>query len=815
MKKLLFILILLLFNNFVFSQSFTIHGNIIDKQYKSPLIFVNIALLKEASGTISNDSGYFKLATPPFADTLKVSFVGYKSVSIPIFPHKNYHLKLEMESQDIQLSEVDVTPGRNPAFEILKQINKHKKQNDYYKYPEYKIQIYNKIEFALNNIDSSLFDNKALKPFDFMLNYADTSEFTGSKVLPVFMSETQSEYYSQRQPKRSKEIFLASKMSGVQNKSYSQFAGKMYSDLDIYQNIIPLFEKNFINPISAYARPYYKFLLMDSLWLDGNYCYYIRFIPRLKRELTFSGDMYIDTKSFAVKKIKARISSKANINYVKDLEVELSFQQIEGKYWFPKESTLKALLSLSDKQISIYGQKQTIYSHAEPRIAHPKKIFSEAKIKSKLASDSIFRDTNYWKKERPVDLSKMETGVYSMVDTMMKVPRFKFYQNFSTMIYSGYWEKGLFELGPYYTFYSYNAMEGNRYRIGGRTSNQFSTKIMLNGHLAYGDRDRKLKFGIGAWYVLKKSPRSLLKLNYVDDMQQLSNSSSAFMSDDILNSIFSVSENTDLLRNKAASIQLTHDWFDGLRSDLTIYGRDIYSSSYHHFQTATESFPFIRDMAIQFNTRFAFGEKYLEGEFERSAVPSDFPIINVSLMQAQAQLKPDYKLNYTKIAFNLEHNFLVGPMGYLEYRIDAGKLFGSVPYPLLELHAGNETYYLDNSAYNLMNYYEFASDSYASLMVTQHFDGFILSKIPLINTLKLRGLVFARSVYGYLSTKHQSIIQFPSTLYRLNSKPYLEAGVGIENLFKILRIDAIWRLSYTDHPNIQKFGIRAQIQVIL
>jgi len=821
-KYRLFLLILLagigkslLFSTNLQAQVNYIKGTIEDKNEHSPLVFVDIALKKAQTGTISNDSGQFVLQTPPFNDTLLVSFVGYDSYSLPIQANKSYYLNIKLESMDIEIGEVVVKPGKNPAFEILKKINKNKKKNNYYDYKEYQMQVYNKITIGLNNVDSNLFKTKAFKSFDFMMDYAFKSNFTHHKVLPVFMSETNSDYFYQKRPRKLNEIIKANKMSGFKNKSYSQFTGKLYADLDIYQGVIPLFEKNFINPISPYARPYYKYLLIDSMWISGNYCYHIQFIPRLKRELTFSGDMYIDRNTYAIKKIKARISPKANINFIKDLEIDMSFEQVMNKYWFPKENTLKAIFSLSEKQISFYGEKKTIYSHAIPHINNKEDIFTNVQKEQTITSNNIFKDSLYWKENRPVDIDQMSAGVYKMVDTLMKVPRFIFMQKLTTMLYTGYWEKGLFEFGPYYTLYSYNAIEGNRYRLGGRTSNKFSKKLMLNGYLAYGDLDKKFKYGAGAWYVLRKNPRTNIKLNYFKDLMQLSNSNNAFMSDDILNSLFSVSENTDLLNTEALSLQISHDWFDGLRNEMTAYGRQIHSSVYHPFQFNENNYHFINDYAIQLRTRFAYGEKYLNGEFERSYIPSDFPIINFYLLQGKWEI-PHYKSsNYTKLTLSFEHNFMFGPLGYFEYKLEAEKLIGKVPYPLLNLHAGNETYYLDTYAFNLMNYYEFASDENISVSATHHFNGFIFGKIPLINTLKLRSLVYAHAVYGRLSNAHSSIIALPENMYSLSKMPYIEAGVGIENVLKVLRIDAIWRLTYKQNPGIQTFGIRAMLQVDL
>jgi hypothetical protein len=79
--------------------------------------------------------------------------------------------------------------------------------------------------------------------------------------------------------------------------------------------------------------------------------------------------------------------------------------------------------------------------------------------------------------------------------------------------------------------------------------------------------------------------------------------------------------------------------------------------------------------------------------------------------------------------------------------------------------------------------------------------------------LKWREVVSAKGLIGDLSNRHENIMDFPEGLYQVND-PYLEASVGIENILKIFRIDTMWRLSYLDHDNIEKFGLRVLVQFV-
>jgi hypothetical protein len=144
--------------------------------------------------------------------------------------------------------------------------------------------------------------------------------------------------------------------------------------------------------------------------------------------------------------------------------------------------------------------------------------------------------------------------------------------------------------------------------------------------------------------------------------------------------------------------------------------------------------------------------------------------------------------------------------------VTLGKIFGTLPYPLLKLHEGNETYAYDPLSFNMMNYYEFVSDQYISLWAEHHFQGFFLNRIPLLRKLNWREVVSGNILYGSLSEKNESVMVFPEGLTSLG-KPYYEAGVGIENIFKLFRVDAMWRFSYLDHPFVVPFGIRVSMHL--
>ena len=361
---------------------------------------------------------------------------------------------------------------------------------------------------------------------------------------------------------------------------------------------------------------------------------------------------------------------------------------------------------------------------------------------------------------------------------------------------------GKFEYGPYYKLYSFNEIEGNRFMFGGRTSNDFSTKIMLNGHLAYGDKDNKFKYGLGFLYMINKLPRETFGVQYKHDIQQLGKSPNAFTEGNILSSLLKRNPNNKLTMVNQLEAHYEKEWFQGFSNTLKFRYRDISPTKFVPFGTTLDNggtpISGITSTELELRTRFTQNEKMVMGEFERVHLGGPFPIFNLYLtMGMKDALGADNE--YYKVDLSVEHTVEIPPLGNFYYLLSAGKLFGKVPYPLLHLHEGNETYAFDPYAFNMMNYFEFASDQYVSLSLEHHFHGFIMNRIPLFKKLKWRAVATAKGLWGTLSDKNNGALEnseaamlFPLGLSDVKD-PYFEASVGIENIFKFFRVDAMWR----------------------
>jgi hypothetical protein len=821
--RLLFALFfcLTLFPVALFAQVTKIMGSVHDGLTKEPMPFVNIIIKGTTIGTLTDFNGNYSLEFKEKGDSIRAFLIGYSGIAYKIQLSQFQAIDFELVPQNLNLPEVTIKYQGNPAEVLIKKVILNKEKNTLQSFQSYQYEAYTKIQLDANNISEKFRDRKLLKQFDFVWNYLDTSTLNGKSYLPVLITETMSDVYFRKSPRSKKEIIVASSISGLENASVSQFFGNLSEQVDVYKNFIPLFEKNFVSPVSDFAIDYYKFYLVDSAYIASKWCYHIMFKPRRKQELTFSGNLWIDDTSFAIKKFQMRIADDANVNFINDLEVEQEFEWTDNLFWMLTRDVLNAdfnILDNSKKTIGFYGHRTTLYLNFQFDVPENKRFF-RASTDVFIDPEATTKSKIYWDTIRPEKLSSKEQGIYTMVDSVKSIPLFRTYADIIYAIFTGYLSWGKFELGPYSKLFSYNAIEGARFRFGMRTANSFSKKIQIEAYLAYGTFDQKFKYGGDLIYMFSKNPRRDLTASFKYDIEQLGLSATAFSTDNILSSLFHRGPNNKLTMVRDYRVSYEHEWFTGLINRVHLIHREVFPLGSTEFiifpdqQTTPLFMNSIYTSEIRIDTRLSFRERFLAAEFARVTISSVYPIIQLSYSYGFPQVfKSDYE--YHRLVLNVSQWFHFATIGWSKYIVEGGKIWGTLPYPLLKIHDGNQTFFYDDNSSNLMNYYEFVSDNWLSASYTHHFGGLLFNKVPLIRKLKWREVAHVRAVYGTLSEKNAQYSYFPDNLRSFAKRPYYEAGVGIENIFKVFRIDAVWRLSHLDdagNAHVSKFGLFASL----
>lgn len=812
--------ILLSFPAFQLNAQTKVSGKIVDAVTREPLPFVNVIFKGTTTGATTDIEGNYSMSATQKVDSIIISYVGYNKVTRAVKNNVSQEINIGL-SQGVELAAIEVRPGENPAHRILRKIIANKDHNDREKLDAYEYEVYNKVEFDLNNISEDFKNNKLLKPFSFIFDNIDSSNAKEKPYLPLFMTEALSDFYYRKNPRTRNEVIKASKVAGVQNNSVSQFMGDMYQNVNIYDNTILVFGKDFISPISDNALLFYKFYLIDSMVIDGHKCYQLQFKPKRKQELAFTGNLWAADTTFGIIQIEMAIASDANINFINTTNVIQQYTYIDSVWMMHKERLVVDFnpFPIDQKKKSmmgIYGRKTASYSNFKINKPREDKFYSLTE-NLKVADDAFKKSEDYWKQHRLDSLSKNEKQIYHMVDTLQTLPIYHTWVDVLQIFVTGYKVQGNFEYGPYYNILSFNEIEGTRFRFGGRTSNQFSKWYELSGYLAYGNRDEKFKYSLGLRAFITKHPRAMVGMYYKNDNEILGQSQNGFTTDNILASVFRVTPLRNLTNTKEVRTFIEREWFTGFTTTLSFYNRQMFPLANFHYEyqktpNTTAFLDKINTSEIRLLTRLAYNEKYVEGEFSRVALGvTKYPVIQAQYTLGVKNLFGG-NYNYQKLTVNWDHRVRVSPIGYFDYVLEYGKVWGQVPYPLLELHGGNETYIYDLYAFNAMNYYEFVSDEYGSVNFLHHFDGFFLNRIPLMRKLKWREVVGGKALIGKVSDKNRQLLIFPDHLYDLHTGPYLEASAGIENIFKVFRIDGVWRFSYLDHAKALPFTVKASLQ---
>ncbi|MEO6884399.1 MAG: DUF5686 family protein [Bacteroidia bacterium] len=814
--RVLFFLFSLFCVSILSAQETKISGRVYDAKTREPLPFISVALQGTTIGTTTDVEGNYTISSDISADSIQFSYIGYTTFSHKIIHHQTQIVNVFLQPSEMDLPEITIRPGENPAHKILRKVIAHKPENDPDYLDAYQYQVYNKLEFDLNNLSEKFKNRKVFKPIKFVFDNIDSSNVKEKPYLPMFITETLSDVYYKKDPKYKQEIINASKVSGMQDASIAQFTGDMYQTFNIYDNSFLVATTSYFSPISNNGLLYYKYYLIDSLVLNGHWCYQIQFKPKHKQAFAFTGNIWIADTTFAVARLEMSLAPGTNIDFITEYNVIQDYKYID-KTWMLSTDKRIVDFAIQKNTMGVYGRKTTYYHNIVLHQPKPNDFYSKTD-NLVLQKGAVNRSDTYWKKNRPDSLSKEEKKIYQMVDSVESLPIYHTWFGIVSLLYTGYKTVGNFDIGPYGYMLSANQIEGTRIRMGGRTSSNFSSWYELSGYAAYGFTDQKLKYGIGFKTFVSHKPREIIGITYKNDYEILGTNDNIVPTDNLLTSLFSRSPLNNLTKVEEVHAYYDKEWFPGFGTVFSFIGRTMiplgdFKYQYYNNENELITKPNIKSSELKLETTYSKDQKYIDEGFIRVPVPNMNPVFQFDYMLGiKGLFNSDYQ--YNKFVLNISQRVNILPFGHINYTLEGGKVFGNIPYPLMVLHPGNETYFYDPNTFNLMNYYEFASDQYADALVEEHFDGFFFNHIPLLRKLKWREVVEAKALVGSVSSADRNTLLFPSTLHSLNQGAYYETGVGIENIFKVIRIDAVWRLSYLNDPDISRFGIRGTLQLM-
>lgn len=821
MKKKI-VLFFLFLSSIIVGQT-KVGGKVTD-EYGDPIAFANVVFKNSKEGVITDENGNFYFESKENYSTLVVSYVGFEKKEVSLKPGLNSGLKIQLKS-GTELKEVVIYTGKtskknNPAIDILRKIWERRRKNGLKMFKQYEYDKYEKVEFDLNTIDSAFINSKVFKGMEFIFDQIDTSSISGKTYLPIFINETLSEVYGDNEDKKYKEITKANKNSGFGNgDGVNTFIKDLYAEFDIYDNYLKFFDKDFVSPLSRTGINVYNYVLNDSMFIDNKWCYNIVYYPRRKNELTFKGDFWVNDTTFAIKKINLEASKSANINWVKEIYIEQEYEVLNDSVFLLIRDYMMSDFSFSKKEESkgVYGKRTTFARNHKFEIKKDNKFF---KKEVNFYDNAVFNKTEeFWQANRFEALNRNEAGIYKMLDTLKEVPRFKRVYNLASILGSGYIEfpKLNLDYGPIFSTFGYNDVEGQRIRVGGRTYFGPNDKWRIQGYTAYGFRDNQFKYGISGRWMVNPNNRLILSIGNRRDVEQMGVSLTT--SNDVLGRSFASSALfASGVNNQLTSVNLTTLGFEiepfknfTFQTNLTYRtlksASNEFSLDYYTDFTQTEIRSQVKQSEINFVAEFTPKRKTVGYGVDRLDVDFNYPRVFLSYSNGlKGVLDSDF--DYQKLQFYYRQPSLIGGFGRLFTTFEMGKIFGEVPLGLMGVIPGNQSWFVIENTYNLLDYYDFVADQYASLHLEHHFNGRLFSRIPYLRKLNLREIIGIKGVYGTVSDENIRLNASGLT-YIAPEDIYWEYHAGVGNIFKVLRIDFAWRGSYLEMPDARKFAVRA------
>jgi hypothetical protein len=824
LKSGIFLLLLTLSASIASAQNKRLSGVVKDKQSDEPIPFASVEFKLSKKGVFTDSAGRFSVDFDGVKnnDSITVQSVGYKILIVAVTAFKDSNSVATFKIEVLPpVGEAIVKSKYNRALWFWKKIMANKEKNNRTRWDNYSYEIYNKIEMDLNNVKKEKLQKNILtKPLSFVLSYVDTSE-EHVAYLPVYLSETLSDYYFQKDPERIHEVIKATRTNGVENESLIKELGGMYQNVNVYSNYIPVFNKDFISPFNSNGDNYYKFKLADTAYLSGKRLVHFRFSAKRKGENTFEGDCWVNDTSFALQKVTLRPSPDANINFIEGLSIIQEYRLIKDSVWFLyKDRFVADIAPIGNGKLGFKGRKTATYEHVKLNdTATTADIAKTKKIQQvDLVPDTQNLPDSFWTKNRHEQLDKNEKAVLAVLDTLNKNKTFLFYRNVTEAAMKGTFDVGNLRFGPWYYWFSGNYWEGSRFRFDVSTNRGFNKKLFLTGYAAYGTKDAVFKGGGEVKYLFNKDAWTFLSFRYKNDLDNGQVNYDQLGTDNLFATLFrrpGIPFKYQQLEKK--EIEFYKESSKGFGIGLTLV-----SKKYDALLNLPSKELFTQNGTDPFNTfesvlhfRWAHLERSLITNFHRFSLGSLYPIIDLKYTKGWKQvLNSNY--DYQKIDFTISHQLKVSPYGEIHYNFFAGKVFGTLPYQMLDILPGSEVYYYNKYSFNLMQRFEYLSDQYAGFNVEHNFGPGIFKYIPITRKLKFRQFWSAKGIVGSLSDANKQMNFVGNYPYRsLDNKPYIELGTGVDNIFKFFRVDFVWRVASPPPINgdlRDKFGVFASFR---
>ena len=790
MKRLIIILLCLLtVSSWLRAQETIVVGEVYDANTGEPLSNVNIYLQGTQEGTTTNAEGMFLLREElERARTMVVSAVGYHTERFKIEPHTQSGIDIALREKVGTLAEVFVVPNENPALALMEKVRARRAANRRMVAED---AATGSTALYVSDIQSRNLKRNLWKSLQSGMIQQDDSSY----LVPL--------YWRQQTTDTVREEATLLTVT-----DYQLLLGQIPSTFDFYANSMPFLSTSMLSPLAASGNTYYTYFLVDSVWVGEEKRYQVRFKTKNPFYATFNGEMMIDSATCALRSIEVKMPAQTSINYLKGLSVRQTFT---------------ADNQLRDEQVN---------------------MLMDFAVKAPLGNDTthifptllLTRGTKLQLEENTPqnDAPEQDDMILPALDSLNNTPLFKTAKLLAYVVQTGCIPTSKYvEIGKVHHVFKLSKFEGLRVGIPLRTTDDLWKNVCLEAMVAYGMGDRAWK-GFGQINVaLPTERRHTMFVRYADEYMYADvDDFSEYLRENIVFNrqinivtrlMQSLTFNPDyyyntMSRRREARLQFSDEWNSYLETQAYVkLGRMGYGEPTSRYN-AQPSFSY---STIGASARISFNERKVDTYFERRHIYNHLPVIYLGAEMGSYRMDDmsSYRM-YGNLQLMVRHDVDLGMGGELDYLVQAGLVFGRVPYPLLYHFAGNQTHTFEPHRFSLMNNYQYAADQYVALQAHWNGKGVLFNLIPGVRYLRLRELVELKMAYGGLRQDHQQVLTFPTTqtghgTMRAMQVPYVEMGVGIGNILRIGEVYGVFRLTQINDPASPWWAVRFRLHLAM
>lgn len=785
---------------------FQINGIVKDSSTSKPLPFATI-ITNDGMNTVSDVDGKFSFSTSINTNSFTVSYIGFEKTAIQIEKNKKYYAVVLSQNTN-NLNEIFIS-RENPALAIIrKTIAAKDGNNPQKKLNSFEFKTYNKLVVtanpdSINGRIDSVFIGKSISKID-------SSDYKFKEIVKqqhLFQTEKVSQF--QFKNSKLKETILATKMAGFKQPVYEIISFNLQS-FSIYDSSYELFETKYNSPIANDALKDYNYKLLDSVVVDGRNTYMVYFKNKKKSKAAgLEGVLYIDQKNSAIAKAVMRIKGVLDISGIHE------FKYIpEEDLWFPSDKTFKIVKGKNDDDIKILGGTIQFDGDVEKDFKARKREASDytyllsqsnifdfkyntpvqikkASVFIEIKDDAMNKPESFWNKYRKDSLDIRSQKTYLALDSISIKRRIESRILFGRKIINGYVPIGLVDL-DLRKIISYNNYEGFRLGIGGVTNEHFSKKYKIDGYSAYGTKDGKFKYSLGAATRLGKFSNSWIGISYTDDVREIA--STVFAIDKRVFKIYDPRPiNISTFYNYVSWKTYIETKIIPKTESIWELSKTVVEPKFNYtFNLNNKLYSVYNMTTAMVSLKWNPFSDYMQTPNGKIEVEKRFPKFTFQFTKSLPKIaqndfdfgKIDFRTEYEKKYLNGQKTSLLFEGGYAFGDLPLTHLYNTSPNNITKETIIQRITFSGKNSFETMFFNEFFSSEYAYFQFKHGF-----SRVTLFKKIKPSLVLVSRMAWGNLQKPEQHI----GIDYKTLNKGYFESGVELNQIYKGLGLSGFYR----------------------